>query len=174
MAAHSGVSAPLGAVTSDEPSLADAPPVIQDVSRPRWTRKQWEDWETWEDTMRPSLEPDQMNLMQMPGRDGAADEGVSGDALSLALSPAEQQALHDAGWPLVGVERLAAFCDFLDWARGEFGVGAVAWALDAWGDALVMGNTTIELAQETLWERLRDVPVERPEDDGRPPTTVAS
>eukprot|EP00439_Symbiodinium_sp_Y106_P011169 s8491_g1.t1 len=139
-----------------------------------WTRKQWEDWETWEDTMRPSLEPDQMNLMQMPGGDGAADEGVSGDALSLALSPAEQQALHDAGWPLVGVERLAAFCDFLDWARGEFGVGAVAWAMDAWGDALVMGNTTIELAQETLWERLRDVPVERPEDDGRPPTTVAS
>ena len=87
-------------------------------------------------------------------------------ARSLTLSVAEQQALLDAGWPMHGVVNLRDFCDFLDWAHGEFGSGAVAWAMDAWGDALVMANATVELAQEYLWERLRDAPVQRPLEEG--------
>eukprot|EP00439_Symbiodinium_sp_Y106_P039580 s2581_g4.t2 len=175
-------------------SLDDPPPSSVDSLGVRWTRCQWEDWERWEDVHRPESQADHVDLMQRSStRDGSDAERAEdsppareseavppGDrdpeaggappqedpVPSLSLSPGEQQSLLDAGWPLSSVTHITDFCDFLEWARGEFGAGAVAWALDAWGDALVVGNATVELAQETLWDRLQQAPVQRPPDAG--------
>ena len=171
---------------------ADRPPTEPGL---RWTRAQWDDWEIWEDKTRPVTDGDVLNLMQQQmGRaeegvgDDEADSNAASDARDeavgdmdeaagtgqplaretrpLTLSLREQRALLDAGWPQYSVTHITDFCEYLEWARGEFGAGAVGWALDAWGDALVVAHTTVELAQETLWERLRDSPVVRPEDAG--------
>ena len=170
-------------------SAADGLPATAAPARPSWTLQQWNDWEAWEDGVQAQDVSDHVNMMPAQDQDTPAgpaggDAHRAGDAPtaasstsaevplgvapagSLTLSVAEQQALLDAGWPMYGVVNLRDFCDFLDWARGEFGSGAVAWAMDAWGDALVMANATVELAQEYLWERLRDVPVQRPLEEG--------
>ncbi|CAE7518045.1 unnamed protein product [Symbiodinium sp. CCMP2592] len=142
-------------------------------SAPRWSRKQWDDWEEWDRAADGSVTPDGVSLMQQPGRTnngatGGDAEMVAGAPAqpSLALTMQEEQALYDAGWPLPIIADMREFCEFLEWARGEHGAGAVAWAMDSWGDSLVVGNATIELAQETLWGRLRDTEVVRPTDAG--------
>ena len=154
---------------------------------PRWTKQQWDDWEVWEHKHGDG-EGDDVNMMQRTvmeddgGEDLADDppsEGASGsdqpagsvppDAVaaerpSLCLTLAEQQGLLDAGWPLHHVERITMFAEYLEDTANQYGIEAVAWGNDGWGDALVMANATVELAQELVWERLRDVKVARPDD----------
>ncbi|CAE7775792.1 unnamed protein product [Symbiodinium sp. CCMP2592] len=170
----------------------DAPP-LQPVGHgpPRWSRRDWDDWEAWEMQQMPRQEDDDdVQFMQRPGNDGARPTGeprgvqdedaergrqqgrvpqqeVQGrqGQPSLLLTLAEEQGLHDAGWPLFHISHLRDFCEYLDWVAREYGPGVAAWGMDAWADALVMANATVELAQETMWARLRDVPVIRPDND---------
>ncbi|CAE7407162.1 unnamed protein product [Symbiodinium sp. CCMP2592] len=145
----------LGADSSG--GVVDAPVPVQEAidsamgsSAPRWTRKQWEDWEDWDKAADGSVTPDGVSLMQQPGR---TNTGATGDddanmaaatpaQPSLALTLQEEQALHNAGWPLSIIADMREFCEFLEWARGEHGAGAVAWAMDSWGDSLVVGNVS--------------------------------
>eukprot|EP00439_Symbiodinium_sp_Y106_P071138 s658_g12.t1 len=152
---------------------------------PTWTKQQWDDWEAWENQQ--AEDGDDVNLMQRTGAGGNDDvdetddppsEGASGSGQapgggppggpaarpSLCLTLVEQQGLLDAGWPLHHVEHITMFAEYLEDTANQYGIEAVAWGNDGWGDALVMANATAELAQELLWDRLRDVQVVRPED----------
>ncbi|CAE7274757.1 unnamed protein product [Symbiodinium sp. CCMP2592] len=137
---------------------------------PRWTRDEWNAWENWEDEHGNDDDGDRVDLMQrngplLPG--GApADQPPRAGRPTLELSMGESQSLYDAGWPMQSIDHIREFCAYLEWVAQQYGPGAAAWGLDAWADSLVVANATVELAQETLWQRLRDVPVQRPLEDG--------
>ena len=178
----------------DDPAIPAQPrdsgdPVQRDgeppVRAPRWTRQQWDDWEAWEH--KHGNEGDDVNMMQRtamerdqeedeaddPPSEGASSSNQPAGEAVLVVAPArpnlcltlvEQQGLLDAGWPLHHVEHITMFAEYLEDTANQYGIEAAAWGNDGWGDALVMANATVELAQELIWDRLRDVRVVRPGD----------
>ena len=167
---------------SGDPAQRDGEPPVR---APRWTRQQWDDWEAWEH--KHGNEGDDVNMMQRTAMERDQEEDEADDPPSegasssnepagvavpvvaparpnLCLTLVEQQGLLDAGWPLHHVEHITMFAEYLEDTANQYGIEAVAWGNDGWGDALVMANATVELAQELIWDRLRDVRVVRPGD----------
>eukprot|EP00439_Symbiodinium_sp_Y106_P014276 s6191_g2.t1 len=82
------------------------------------------------------------------------------------LSADERDELVELGWDEGVVNDLHEFLLYLQEIRDRAGPGAVAWAVGQWAHALILAESTLDLATDTLFRRVQGVSELRPPDYG--------
>ena len=72
----------------------------------------------------------------------------------------------ELGWDEGVVNDLHEFLLYLQEIRDRAGPGAVAWAVGQWAHALILAESTLDLATDTLFRRVQGVSELRPPDYG--------
>ena len=106
------------------------------------------------------------------GNGRPVDDAVPGPAAPeepdepYGLSADERDELVELGWDEGVVNDLHEFLLYLQETRDGAGAEAVAWAVGQWAHALILAESTLDLAADTLFRRVQGVAEQRPPEYG--------
>ena len=104
------------------------------------------------------------------GNGRPVDDAVPGPAEEpdepYGLSADERDELVELGWDEGVVNDLHEFLLYLQETRDGAGPEAVAWAVGQWAHALILAESTLDLAADTLFRRVEGVAEQRPPEYG--------